>query len=231
MGAFKGKISKVLTSFSQGSNILTKFPTHTKMSCLPCLSCLPELDNSGDTGGHREMSVSLSHLRHDPFRETAAFLGASQLECDACQVCTQFPGRSWAKFRARGKKDAWSYLHNSVYQLRQNNSNCHIYTWCLRTLKEQILGTQMMLWAICASVRQRHWTEIWKQSRCNLVTACWANSLVFPFSTDWLDASPVLLPAPIHLSPLIASIKASSTTEMDVPHQLSADQTLPLEER
>lgn len=94
MGAFKGKISKVLTSFNQGSNILTKFPTHTKMSCLPSLSCLPELDNSGDTGGHREMSVSLSHLRHDPFRETAAFLGASQLECDACQVCTQFPGRS-----------------------------------------------------------------------------------------------------------------------------------------
>lgn len=243
MGAFKGKISKVLTSFSQGANILTTFSTHMKMSCLPCLSCLPELDNSGDTGGHREMSVSLSHLRCDPFRETAAFLGASQLECDACQVCAQFPGRCWAKFRARGKKDAWSYLpFTTLYtnsdkkkekekKIQAFHFDCQICIWCLRTLKEQILGTQMMLWAICASVRQRHWAEIWKQSSCNLVTACWANSLLFPFSTDWRDARPVLLPAPIQSSPLIASIKASSTTEMDVPLQLSADQTSPLEGR
>lgn len=147
MGAFKGKISKVLTSFSQGANILTTFPIHTEMSCLPCLSCLPELDNSGDTGGHREMSVSLSHLRRDPFRETAAFLGASQLECDACQVCAQFPGRCWAKFRARGKKDAWSYLpFTTLYNnsdKKKENPGFSFRLLYLYMMPENIEGTDL----------------------------------------------------------------------------------------
>lgn len=40
--------------------------------------------------------ISLTHFRcgpDDPFTETQVFLGASQLDCDARQLCALFPGR------------------------------------------------------------------------------------------------------------------------------------------
>lgn len=41
-------------------------------------------------------TISVLHLRsgpNDPFTKTEAFLGATQLDCDACQECNQFPGQ------------------------------------------------------------------------------------------------------------------------------------------
>lgn len=130
------------------------------------LSCLPELDNSvissillltwishfwktmsllsGYTGSKCEKTISLPHLRRgpdDPFTETLAFLGVSQLECDACQVCALFPGRWWTKNGARGKRCLELPSFTAVYTPQTESTavpvrfiflNCPFGRWCLR---------------------------------------------------------------------------------------------------
>lgn len=86
------------------------------------------------------------------------------------------------------------------------------------------------------------WQKRWVKNIAQIAATCWQQTeqphilseirlLLFIQLTDWLDARTELIPAQIGPSPLISSIKASSTAVKDVPLQLYADQSLPLEDR